>query len=88
MATLSELWRLEDAPGRIQVTHDGLGVLLRRLDGATFYPFGPQAQQPVSLYADVRGLERGEVSWAEDYLASTSLEGKVQLLKRQARRRC
>ena len=24
-----------------------------------------------------------QVSWAEDYLASTSLEGKVQLLKRQ-----
>ena len=29
-----------------QVTHDGLGVLLRRLDGATFYPFGPQAGSP------------------------------------------
>lgn len=24
-----------------------------------------------------------QVSWAEDYLASTSLDGKVQLLKRQ-----
>ena len=47
-----------------------------------------QEKRPWFLIPRKKSHASPQVSWAEDYLASTSLEGKVQLLKRQARRRC
>ncbi|CAL1172427.1 unnamed protein product [Cladocopium goreaui] len=85
---LSELWRFDAPPqARVKVTRDGFGVLLRQPStcGATLYAFAPKVPQQLPLRSDARGMERGEVSWSTDgkYLASTGLEGKLQLLRKE-----